>query len=379
MTFLTRTFGQPLTDHFGFVDAFRFGYRVQRFVGLDENLGSHVAELDGHELRRAMRAALAQVRQGEVWSQILDADRATADALDLGADLQRQLAVDADAPAQVANRRSAVPGELRGLAEGHGVKKPSELFHAADNVPAGHDSSITGGHLPSEEHPYNQAMNTTQTRQRALRALIERRFGGVQARFGIAIGRQADYVSRLLSGKKALGERLAREIEATLGLERGELDREPEELGESTIPAPRFAGRLVPIIPFSKMVRLDHGKKEEEQVGSMYPALAQEASDFAPRPAGISETCVAHIVTGPAMEPEFRDGWIIYVDSEFAARHGDYVVVWPAGRDTPVLRQLVDEGGARYLRCLNPGYPEPMVALGDGKIAGRVVYQGKAY
>jgi hypothetical protein len=226
--------------------------------------------------------------------------------------------------------------------------------------------------------PYNSPMTLTNTRQRALRALIERRFGGVQARFGIAIGRQADYVSRLLSGKKALGERLAREIEYTLGLDPGELDREPTELGNVSIPSPRFAGRLVPIIPFSKMVRSDHSKKEES-VGSLYPRLAQEASSFAPRPAGISETCVAHIVTGPAMEPEFRDGWIIYVDAEAETKHGDFVVAWPPGRATPVLRQLVDEGGTRYLRCLNPSYPEPMAAVGDGQIAGRVVYQGKAY
>ena len=366
-----------------FRDAEYAGKRLKRSVRLrgDAESPKGVPEFFGHRLRRATRAALAKVRQVEIGPKILEANDAAADPFDLAAYFQRELAVYADAAAQVADRGSDIPCELGGVAQGHGIEELSELFHNPQSVPAGHGTSITTGHLPGQDDPYNPPMTIAQTRQRALRALIERRFGGVQARFGIAIGRQADYVSRLLSGKKALGEKLAREIEQTLGLSPGELDREPPELESAgPIAAPLASGRRVPILAWESLVQSDHNNKEP-----MLPALpAAERPvaaivDYAPRPANVPDNGYALIVRGPAMEPEFRDGWLVFVDDAAQAKHGDFVIARPEGRETPILRQLVIEGDAKYLRCLNASYPEPMLSLGAGKILGRVVYQGKAY
>lgn len=69
-----------------------------------------------------------------------------------------------------------------------------------------------------------------QIRRRALQAVIDRRFGGIQARFSAATGRSTGQISVLLAGKKGLGENLARELELILKLEPGELDREPESV-----------------------------------------------------------------------------------------------------------------------------------------------------
>lgn len=218
-------------------------------------------------------------------------------------------------------------------------------------------------------------MTITDVRRRNLQALVTSRFGGVQSRFGLAIGRQSDYVSRLVTGKKALGDRLAREIEATLNLERGELDR-PSIVDDGVQPAVNsyLLGRTVPIITWENLVQFDH-----DQTRSMAAKIAAAATDYAPRPSGASESTYALIVRGPAMEPEFRDGWLIYVDETPAVKHGDFVVARPGGHVMPILRQLVVDGDATLLRAVNPSYPDGLTPLGDGKILGKVVYQARAY
>jgi hypothetical protein len=217
-------------------------------------------------------------------------------------------------------------------------------------------------------------MGIKETRQRALKSLIDRRFGGVQSKFGSAIGRQSDYVSRLVTGKKALGEKLAREIELQLGLERGELDRETPILSDGVAPLPsvRLTGSTVPVVDWESL---------EDFLGNRNANMvAIPVLHYAPRPTGVSEQAVAVQVQGFAMEPEFRDGWLAYIDTGKAVKHGDYVVAKPAGRKVPMLRQLIVEGGTRYLRALNPQHPENLVVLDEeGSVIGRVVYQGKSY
>lgn len=212
-------------------------------------------------------------------------------------------------------------------------------------------------------------MQITLRRQQALKALIDRRFGGVQSRFGTAIGRQSDYVSRLVNGKKALGEKLAREIERILGLPAGELDREPgapdhvEPLGN-----PLSLAGHVPVFSWDYLAAIQQGQP-----------TTVTSIEVAPRPTGVGEGAYALKVRGPAMEPEFRDGWLVYIDPHANVNHGDFIVAQPAGRMIPLLRQLVIEGDRRYLQATNPAQPEPLIELGDGRVFGRVVYQARAY
>lgn len=56
------------------------------------------------------------------------------------------------------------------------------------------------------------------TRLERFRLLMDERFGGKQAAIASAVGKPANYVSRVLSGTKKLGEEMVREFEASLNL-----------------------------------------------------------------------------------------------------------------------------------------------------------------
>jgi len=67
-------------------------------------------------------------------------------------------------------------------------------------------------------------MQMDANRRRRLRALIDERFGGSQARFAAKVQRQSGYVARVLNGNRGFGEHLARQIELIVGLPIGWLD-----------------------------------------------------------------------------------------------------------------------------------------------------------
>lgn len=56
------------------------------------------------------------------------------------------------------------------------------------------------------------------TRLERFRQLMDDRFRGKQAAIANAVGKPANYVSRVLSGTKKLGEEMVREFEASLDL-----------------------------------------------------------------------------------------------------------------------------------------------------------------
>lgn len=64
-------------------------------------------------------------------------------------------------------------------------------------------------------------------------------------------------------------------------------------------------------------------------------------------------------VRGDSMYPEFFDGDLIWVDPELAPQHNDYVVVRNSDTDDVTLKRFVDEDGRRYLKAMNPDWPEP--------------------
>ena len=62
-------------------------------------------------------------------------------------------------------------------------------------------------------------------------------------------------------------------------------------------------------------------------------------------------------VQGDSMEPVFPNGSIIIVDPAAEPRQGSYVVVRLDEAEQATFKQLVIDGGARYLKPLNPRYP----------------------
>ena len=61
-------------------------------------------------------------------------------------------------------------------------------------------------------------------------------------------------------------------------------------------------------------------------------------------------------VLGDSMEPEFRDGNIIIIDSAAAVESGCYVLAQVDGEY--IFRQLIIENNRYVLRALNEGYEE---------------------
>lgn len=88
-------------------------------------------------------------------------------------------------------------------------------------------------------------------------------------------------------------------------------------------------------------------------------------------------------VEGVSMEDprgplSFRAGDIIFVDPDVVAQSGDCVVAQLVDAASMILKQLLIEGGRRYIKSLNPSWPEPMIELpADAIIHGVVIFSGR--
>jgi len=69
----------------------------------------------------------------------------------------------------------------------------------------------------------------------------------------------------------------------------------------------------------------------------------------------------------------FRDGDIIFVDPSKDAENGSLVIAKLVDSQEATFKQLVMEGSRRFLKPLNPAWPEPIIELGpDATICGVV-------
>lgn len=94
-------------------------------------------------------------------------------------------------------------------------------------------------------------MDVRDRRMERARQLLVERFRGIQADFAGAIGRPANYVSRMLShgkNRKRIGEDVARDIELKLGLEEGWMDRPSGESPTSSPTTPPLAPRHLALL-----------------------------------------------------------------------------------------------------------------------------------
>ncbi|MEQ3528740.1 XRE family transcriptional regulator [Pseudoalteromonas sp. XMcav11-Q] len=84
-------------------------------------------------------------------------------------------------------------------------------------------------------------------------------------------------------------------------------------------------------------------------------------------------------VQGVSMEPKFQDGDLIFVDPEAACVHGSYVVARLDDDNQATFKQLIIEGGQKYLKALNPNWPDQLIPInGNCTLVGRVVFTGKS-
>ncbi len=102
------------------------------------------------------------------------------------------------------------------------------------------------------------------------------------------------------------------------------------------------------------------------------------AEDILPCPVPCSPGSFVLRVKGASMEPRFYNGDLIFVDPEVVAESGKYVVVRLEDTDEATFKQLIIEGGRRYLKALNPDWPDRIIEIDENtKICGVVVFKGE--
>ena len=102
------------------------------------------------------------------------------------------------------------------------------------------------------------------------------------------------------------------------------------------------------------------------------------AENILPCPVSCSPGSFVLRVNGASMEPKFGNGDLIFVDPRVEAESGKYVVVKLEDANEATFKQLIIEGGRKYLKALNPDWPERIIEIEEqARICGVVVFKGE--
>lgn len=108
------------------------------------------------------------------------------------------------------------------------------------------------------------------------------------------------------------------------------------------------------------------------------PSEQRIAENILPCPVRCSQGTFILRVKGASMEPRFYNGDLIFVDPEVVAESGKHVVVKLEDTDEAAFKQLIIEGGRKYLKALNPDWPERITEMSETAIVcGVVVFKGE--
>ncbi|MBX3629332.1 MAG: hypothetical protein KF908_05335 [Nitrosomonas sp.] len=109
-----------------------------------------------------------------------------------------------------------------------------------------------------------------------------------------------------------------------------------------------------------------------------------DAEDWLWCPVGHSDKTFALRVSGVSMfNPDpyarhtFKDGDIIYVDPNKQPINNSFVVVRLENENKATFKQLIIDGNHRFLRAINPDWPEKIIEIkNNAVICGVVIYKG---
>jgi len=161
---------------------------------------------------------------------------------------------------------------------------------------------------------------------------------------------------------------LASQIARSLGLS---LDEIMEEVyGEAELKPEPTKAQMVPVLSWV-------------QAGSWMSSPTSIALDestkwiVAPRDA-IPPGCYALKIRGESMQSggpvSFPDGSYVIIDPNIPPEHGKYVIAMKRDSEESTFKQLINDGGAAYLKPLNPQYP--MIQVDEDTIfCGSVIDQ----
>ena len=96
-------------------------------------------------------------------------------------------------------------------------------------------------------------------------------------------------------------------------------------------------------------------------------------------PVNCSDLTFVLKVQGVSMEPKFHEGDLIFVDPEAECIHGSYVVARLDDDNQATFKQLIIEGGHKFLKAANPNWPEQLIPInGNCTLVGKVIFTGKS-
>jgi SOS-response transcriptional repressor LexA len=99
-----------------------------------------------------------------------------------------------------------------------------------------------------------------------------------------------------------------------------------------------------------------------------------------PCPVKCSNHTFVLTVQGISMQPTFNEGDLIFVDPDADIIHGKYIVARLDDENEATFKQLIIEGGKKFLKPVNPNWPEQIIPInGNCTIVGVVVFAGKVF
>ena len=138
----------------------------------------------------------------------------------------------------------------------------------------------------------------------------------------------------------------------------------------NTVPGPQIRRANVPLISW---VRAGVWHDIED------PYVVGDAEEWLPIPKRCGSRTFALRVRGESMrnangKPTYEDGDIIFVDPDVEPKNRDRVIVRLDNEKEATFKQLIVEGERRYLKALNPAWPEPFIEINnDATIVGTVI------
>ena len=186
-------------------------------------------------------------------------------------------------------------------------------------------------------------------------------------------GTSSSYLSQLRSRKgsqakrrRGIGDRLADRLERGMGKAPGWLDQSHDDDARD-----ESANKL----PATHCPVLDWGQVTDWLDGTIPRNAESLQTLLCPLPCG-PDTFVVR-ASDDSMAPKFDAGEYLFVDPAVTPRTGRYVVVRSEPSHHWIVRQLIDDGAHRYLRALNPDWPQPIVEIGcTADIRGVVIFKG---
>ena len=113
--------------------------------------------------------------------------------------------------------------------------------------------------------------------------------------------------------------------------------------------------------------------------GEIHEINKQDALHY-PCPVKCSTDTFLLKVRGMSMSPTFNEDELIFVDPEVEANNGKYVVARLDDENEATFKQLIIEGGHKFLKAANPAWPTPIQPInGNCTIVGVVIFAGRLF